>query len=105
MHKEKKSVLITGAGRGLGLALTQVFLKEGWTVYALVRKEEDASNLKTANLQRCIPIISDVTSETVRIDIETALGNTGALDILTVLTPIASLKRPRICSPSASAGS
>lgn len=29
-----KSVLITGADRGVGYCLTEVFLREGWKVYA-----------------------------------------------------------------------
>ncbi len=28
------NVLITGANRGLGLALTKLYLKQGWNVYA-----------------------------------------------------------------------
>lgn len=82
MSKQKKSVLITGSGRGFGLALVEAFLKAGWEVYALVRKHDDASNLKDASPQQCVPIISDVTSETVRIDIEKALGHCGRLDVL-----------------------
>ena len=64
----KKSVLITGTGRGFGLALAEAFLKAGWEVYALVRKHDDESNLKDLSPQRCVPIISDVTSESVQID-------------------------------------
>ena len=82
MSIQKKSILITGAGKGFGLALAQTFLREGWTVFALVRNHADASNLKELNPQLCRPIISDVTSETVGIEVEKALNPSEALDVL-----------------------
>lgn len=58
-----KTVLITGAGRGLGYALTQVFLQHGWQVFACVRDTatvpEDLVSDASATI---LPL--DVTSET-----------------------------------------
>lgn len=79
---QEKSVLITGAGKGFGLALVEAFLKEDWAVYGLVRKHEDAAKLKDLSPQWCKPIISDVTWETVGLEVESALKPSGALDVL-----------------------
>lgn len=40
------TILITGAGRGLGLELTRQFSADGWTVLATCRKPENATDLK-----------------------------------------------------------
>ncbi len=82
MSVQKKSILITGAGKGFGQALAKAFLKAGWVVFALVRNHEDASKLKDLNPQLCRPFISDVTSETVGIEVEKALNPSAALDVL-----------------------
>ena len=82
MAVQKKSILITGAGKGFGLALAEAFLRKGWVVYALVRKHGDASKLKELNPELCRPFISDVTAETVGIEVEKALKPSGALDVL-----------------------
>lgn len=42
-----KSVLITGANRGLGLGFTRHYLGQGWRVYAAARKPEKSSILET----------------------------------------------------------
>ena len=82
LTKKEKAVLITGAGRGFGLALVEAFLRKGWAVYALVRKNGDASNLKELNPKLCRPFISDVTAETVGIEVEKALQSSGIIDVL-----------------------
>jgi len=82
LTKKDKAVLITGAGKGFGLALAKTFLKEGWAVFALVRNHADASKLKELNPQLCRPIISDITSETVGIEVEKALNPSRTLDVL-----------------------
>jgi len=48
MHKFKtKTIIITGDSRGLGYALVKLFLSKKWKVFPLVRKEKDATALKT----------------------------------------------------------
>jgi NAD(P)-dependent dehydrogenase (short-subunit alcohol dehydrogenase family) len=54
---KEKTVLITSAGRGLGLALVEAFLNQGWTVYALVHKHDDALKIEGLSPQQCIPIL------------------------------------------------
>lgn len=57
---EGKVVLITGANRGIGKALVEVFLKEGATkVYAAVRSLETAQPLVDAD-SRVHPILMDL---------------------------------------------
>ncbi len=55
-----KSVVITGASRGLGLALTRQFLEAGWQVYGLSRTRQywksALSQLPCSIL--CVPCIS-----------------------------------------------
>ena len=40
-----KTVLITGANRGIGLKLTQLYLENGWQVHATYREEQGAKQL------------------------------------------------------------
>lgn len=54
-----KSIFITGASRGIGLACVHCFSKLGIRVYAGVRKKEDGNKLKKNDL--VTPIIIDVT--------------------------------------------
>ena len=42
----KKSVLITGANRGIGLALVEAYLKDGWNVIACCRSPESSIALQ-----------------------------------------------------------
>ena len=51
-----KNILITGAYGGMGRAATELFIKNGFRVFALDRRVEDAG-------ENLIPIEADVTSE------------------------------------------
>lgn len=51
-------VLITGAYGGMGKATTELFVKQGFTVFALDKKTQEE------NEERVIPIEADVTDET-----------------------------------------
>ena len=78
-----KTVLITGANRGLGLALIEVFHAGGWTVFPLGRNAEALNKLKSRFPKNCHPICSDVSKNSVRDDIEKGLSNhTQSLDLL-----------------------
>ena len=46
MILEKKNILITGAGKGIGLATVEQAVKEGAFVYAITRSKNDIKNLK-----------------------------------------------------------
>ena len=57
------SVLVTGAGRGIGLAIVQHLAATGWDVIAGVRTEADAASVVAVAPQRISAVILDVTSE------------------------------------------
>ncbi|MGH2906327.1 MAG: SDR family oxidoreductase [Solirubrobacterales bacterium] len=59
----KRSVLITGAGRGIGRAVALQLVADGWDVYAGVRNVEAADALLAAAGQsKLTPVILDVTN-------------------------------------------
>ncbi|WVQ81966.1 hypothetical protein IAT38_004093 [Cryptococcus sp. DSM 104549] len=59
MSASAKTVLITGANRGIGLGLAKVYLQNGWTVVAAVR---DPSKLELEG--KVIPVKIDASSVT-----------------------------------------
>ena len=56
------SVLITGASRGFGRGLFEVYCGRGWTTFPLVRKVDIASHLQSLAETKCHPIVADVAS-------------------------------------------
>ncbi len=54
-----KSVIVTGAGSGIGKATAERFLKEGWAVIALGRRIEPLKKLQTT--ERCLAYSCDLT--------------------------------------------
>jgi len=56
-----KSVVITGASTGIGKACALRMDREGWRVFAGVRKEADGSALSAEASERLIPVLVDVT--------------------------------------------
>jgi NAD(P)-dependent dehydrogenase (short-subunit alcohol dehydrogenase family) len=56
-----KSVLVTGASTGIGRATTLRLDRDGWSVFAGVRREEDAESLRAAASDRLMPVMLDVT--------------------------------------------
>ncbi len=77
------SVLITGAGQGLGRELVRVYAAKGWTIFPLVRKPEDARQLAADHSPDCFPIIGDVREDAVEKSIADALdAHVESLDIL-----------------------
>ena len=77
-----KHVVITGASRGLGEALTRCFLDHAWTVTPLVRTEKDAATLKHLFPARCFPIVSDVTCAALQKTANTVLSRLAPVDVL-----------------------
>ena len=54
-----KSVLITGASRGIGRATSELFLEKGYRVYACARNIEALEPLADQYREACIPIFLD----------------------------------------------
>jgi NAD(P)-dependent dehydrogenase (short-subunit alcohol dehydrogenase family) len=81
-----QNILVTGANRGIGLALTRRFLELGQRVFAGVRKPESAavlSDLPVALRERLTVVALDVTSDdSVQRAAATVLGHTPHLDVL-----------------------
>lgn len=77
------SVLVTGASRGFGRQLVDVYRQRGWTVFALVRSPEAAAGLAGVGAGPCHPICADVGLAGVEDAIAQALGaRAPALDVL-----------------------
>src|SRR5688500_19873529 len=57
------SVLITGSSTGIGAACALHFDRLGWTVYAGVRKDADADDLRRKGSAKLTPVIIDVTDQ------------------------------------------
>src|SRR5512143_2139753 len=55
------SVLVTGAGRGIGRAIVQHLADRGWEVIAGVRNESDAAAVVALHPQRISSVMLDVT--------------------------------------------
>ena len=77
------SVLITGAGRGFGRALLDVYSGRGWTVFPLARDPRVAAELASACGPACHPISGDVSSPEIERQIAETLQKHGpVLDVL-----------------------
>ena len=82
MGEKRKSIFITGASRGFGLALVKHFILNQWNVVALVRNKKDAMSLMKIGQTRCFPVISDVTINNVQISIRESLKTCEKIDVL-----------------------
>jgi NAD(P)-dependent dehydrogenase (short-subunit alcohol dehydrogenase family) len=60
----KGAVLVTGAASGMGRACVLKLDQAGYRVFAGVRKEQDAQDLKRIASERLTPIILEITNET-----------------------------------------
>ena len=78
-----KTALVTGASRGIGLAITKSFLEHGATVHALSRSQVDPATVSAADSERLIHHPVDVSDETaVGRVVTTILDQSESVDIL-----------------------
>lgn len=92
---ENKTVLITGAGRGIGKAYAEAFLKAGAKkIYLGVRNLEQVAEFVATAPQKLVPIKIDVTNESdlkkaaeIATDVEVLVNNAGILYMDTLETP------------------
>jgi NAD(P)-dependent dehydrogenase (short-subunit alcohol dehydrogenase family) len=79
-----RTALITGASRGLGLALARRLAGEGWTLIIDARGAEalEAARSELAQLSRVVSIPGDVTDAAHRRELAGAAREAGGLDVL-----------------------
>lgn len=78
-----RSIMITGAHRGFGRALTRAYLDAGARVYPLVRDRSHADELRSQGAEFCIPLVGDVRDDAVMETIRLTLdAHGGRLDML-----------------------
>ena len=79
-----KTVVITGAGRGIGFALTKQFAEQGYQVLGTYRDEKSAQQLLdfAKTNKSIITTIADVTDEKTFGPLKEQLKKLGAIDIL-----------------------
>jgi NAD(P)-dependent dehydrogenase (short-subunit alcohol dehydrogenase family) len=84
MTDNAKTALITGASRGLGLALARRLAREDWTLIIDARGAEalGATRAELAQLARVIAIPGDVADEEHRRELAGAVRDAGGLDAL-----------------------
>lgn len=78
----QKTVIVTGAARGIGLATTKQFLAEGRRV-AMIDRDAEALMAEAAQLQDVLPVVCDVSRpdqvESMMAQVATAFGRIDAL--------------------------
>src|ERR687894_2622531 len=79
-----RTALITGASRGLGLALARTLAGDGWTLIIDARTEEALENVRAelSRYTRVIAIPGDVTDPEHREDLAEAAREAGGVDAL-----------------------
>jgi NAD(P)-dependent dehydrogenase (short-subunit alcohol dehydrogenase family) len=84
MEQDTKTALVTGASRGLGLALARRLAAEGWTLIVDARGAEDLEEARAelAELTRVVAIAGDVTDREHRQALVGAAREEGSLDAL-----------------------
>ncbi len=80
----QRTALITGASRGLGLALARALAEEGWTLIIDARGEEalESARAELSKRTRVIALPGDVSDPEHRAALADAAGETGGLDAL-----------------------
>ena len=85
-RKHEGAVMITGTSSGIGEACAEYLHHLGFTVFAGVRKPDDAERLACRASERLIPVMIDVTdSDTIaaaRAQVEEAVGERGLVGLV-----------------------
>ena len=83
MQLDGKTVAVTGASRGIGLALAQLFVEKGADVYGLARSEDDLADIQKVLGERFFPTACDVRDRaSVTAAFKTIQDGTGRCDVL-----------------------
>ncbi len=77
-----KNVIITGGTRGIGAACTEIFVKNGYNVYAIYNKDEKSAK-ELSNRLGCKIYKADVSDrDTIRRVISEVINDAGRIDVL-----------------------
>ncbi|MEO0943473.1 MAG: SDR family oxidoreductase [Pseudomonadota bacterium] len=77
-----KTAVVTGAARGIGLATTRLFLRDGWQV-AMVDRDSDALQTEAAAMEDVLPLDIDVSDpEHAEMMVAQTLEQFGRIDAL-----------------------
>jgi NAD(P)-dependent dehydrogenase (short-subunit alcohol dehydrogenase family) len=79
---EMSTAIVTGSSRGLGLALADKLIEEGWTVVIDARGKDDLMEAASKLGTGVIAIPGDVTDEDHRLQLVQAAVGSGGLDLL-----------------------
>ena len=84
LHDESRTALITGASRGLGLALARALAEGNWTLIIDARGAEalEAARAELAEQTRVVAVAGDVTDAVHRQALARAARAAGGLDVL-----------------------
>lgn len=83
MDLTDKIALVTGASRGIGLAIAEALIDRGATVYGFARSEEDLEDHHRRHGDAFRPLVGDVRKEEdVNGAVETVLDEAGRVDVL-----------------------
>jgi NAD(P)-dependent dehydrogenase (short-subunit alcohol dehydrogenase family) len=84
MTTSAPTALVTGASRGLGLALTRSLVADGWTLVVDGREAVDLADAtdRLAGPGRTVPVVGDITDEAHRADLATVAASLGGLDVV-----------------------
>ena len=93
-----KTVLITGASTGIGLATAKLFQQRGWNVVATMRSPEKTSSLTDLDNTLCLPL--DVTDpDSIAQAVTKALEKFSAIEVLVNNAGYALLGAFEACTP------
>ncbi|MBC8156227.1 MAG: SDR family oxidoreductase [Bacteroidetes bacterium] len=83
MSLTNKTIIISGASRGLGRAAARLFAEKGANVLATARTADDLNTLEAENPARIAVVVGDVANEAdMQRVVQTALDRFGSLDVV-----------------------
>ena len=81
MTTSSPTALVTGASRGLGLALARSLARDGWTL-VVDGRDPVALRRATASIEGAVAIAGDIADEQHRDDLATAAASLGGIDLV-----------------------